>query len=54
MIYTITWLYTGLSRQRYFIETIGNANEGVIRQYVQNQLVSMNAHEEAVKQQNLF
>ena len=31
--------------QSYFVETIGNANEDVIRAYVQNQLKAMNENE---------
>ena len=31
--------------QSYFVETIGNANEDVIRQYVRNQLVEMDSKE---------
>jgi len=31
--------------QSYFVETIGNANEEVIRQYVQNQLKVMDEME---------
>ena len=40
--------------QSYFVETIGNANEEVIRAYVQNQLKSMNEHEDEARQQGLF
>ena len=40
--------------QSYFIETIGNANEEVIRAYVQNQLKAMNKHEDRAQQQGLF
>ena len=40
--------------QSYFVETIGNANEKVIREYVQNQLEAMNKGEENSKQLGLF
>jgi putative transposase len=40
--------------QSYFVETIGNANEEVIRAYVQNQLTAMNEHENEARQQGLF
>ena len=40
--------------QSYFVETIGNANEKVIREYVQNQLEAMNKAEEKSKQLGLF
>lgn len=40
--------------QSYFVETIGNANEKVIREYVQNQLNAMNKGEENSKQLGLF
>lgn len=40
--------------QSYFVETIGNANEEVIRQYVQDQLKVMNKSEENSKQLGLF
>ena len=40
--------------QSYFVETIGNANEDVIRKYVQNQLKEMDPHEENVTQHELF
>lgn len=40
--------------QSYFVETIGNANEEVIRQYVQDQLKVMNNSEESSKQIGLF
>jgi putative transposase len=40
--------------QSYFVETIGNANEEVIRQYVRNQLIEMDKIEEKSKQLKLF
>lgn len=40
--------------QSYFVETIGNANEDVIRKYVQDQLKVMNKGEENSKQLGLF
>ncbi|WP_281648094.1 IS200/IS605 family transposase [Parendozoicomonas sp. Alg238-R29] len=40
--------------QSYFVETIGNANEEVIRQYVQNQLKVMNDAEAKGEQLGLF
>lgn len=40
--------------QSYFVETIGNANEEVIRQYVQNQLTEMNEGEKSSQQLGLF
>ena len=40
--------------QSYFVETIGNANEEVIRKYVQNQLVVMDKAEKNAKQLDLF
>ena len=40
--------------QSYFVETIGNANEEVIRAYVQDQLKVMNDHEVHAKQLGLF
>ena len=40
--------------QSYFVETVGNASEEVIRQYVRNQLVAMDKVEEKVKQLALF
>jgi putative transposase len=40
--------------QRYFVETIGNANEEVIRAYVQNQLNVMNKQEDSARQLGLF
>ena len=39
--------------QSYFVETIGNANEEVIRKYVQDQLVAMNKAEEYANQMQL-
>ena len=40
--------------QSYFVETIGNANEEVIRRYVQNQLKEMDNSESKTKQFSLF
>ena len=40
--------------QSYFVETIGNANEEVIRQYVQNQLKVMDGMEGRFEQLSLF
>ncbi len=40
--------------QSYFVETIGNANEGTIRTYIQNQLVVSDKEETKPKQLNLF
>ena len=40
--------------QSYFVETIGNANEQVIREYVRNQLEVMDQHEKKYKQLHLF
>jgi putative transposase len=40
--------------QSYFVETIGNANEDVIRAYVQNQLRAMNENEVHGQQLGLF
>ncbi|PXW80960.1 transposase IS200 family protein [Nitrosomonas sp. Nm84] len=40
--------------QSYFGETIGNANEEAIRQYVQNQLKVMDEMEERFGQLPLF
>lgn len=40
--------------QSYFVETIGNANEEVIRQYVQDQPQVMDNGEKSSKQLNLF
>lgn len=36
--------------QSYFVETIGNANEEVIRKYVQDQLIVMDKAEQKAKQ----
>lgn len=38
----------------YFVETIGNANEEIIRKYVQNQLVDMDKLEKISRQLELF
>jgi len=40
--------------QSYFVETIGNVNEEVIRAYVQNQLNVMNEKEKNARQLGLF
>ena len=40
--------------QSYFVETIGNANEDVIRKYVRNQLKEMDSHEEKGTQLTLL
>lgn len=40
--------------QSYFVETIGNANEDVIRKYVQDRLKVMDTNEEYSKQLELF
>ena len=40
--------------QSYFVETIGNANEEVIRAYVNNQLAAMDKLESKLKQLALF
>ena len=40
--------------QSYFVETIGNANEEVIRQYVQNRLKQMDKIEKRCEQLDLF
>lgn len=40
--------------QSYFVETIGNANESVIRQYVRNQLAEMDKAESIGEQLKLF
>jgi len=40
--------------QSYFVETIGNANEQVIREYVRNQLEEMTKAEKKFKQLKLF
>ncbi len=38
----------------YFVESIGNADENTIRQYVQNQLSELDRKEEPAKQLELF
>lgn len=40
--------------QSYFVETIGNANEEVIRAYVKNQLIHMDKVEAKSNQLKLF
>lgn len=40
--------------QSYFVETIGNANEEVIRAYVKNQLKEMDKEENKYRQLKLF
>ncbi|WP_298773355.1 IS200/IS605 family transposase [uncultured Shewanella sp.] len=40
--------------QSYFVETIGNANEGSIRKYVQNQLLELDRKETNSDQLGLF
>ncbi len=40
--------------QSYFVESIGNANEETIREYVQNQLVELDKRESKSKQLGLF
>lgn len=40
--------------QSYFVETIGNANEVVIRQYVQDQLQTMDNGKKSSQQLSLF
>lgn len=40
--------------QSYFVETIGNADEDTIRQYVQNQLTEIDRNEESGRQLGLF
>ena len=40
--------------QSYFVETIGNANEDVIRAYVQSQLTEHERKEDGPKQLDLF
>ena len=40
--------------QSYFVETIGNANETVIREYVKNQLKEMDRVETKYRQLKLF
>ena len=38
----------------FFVETIGNANEEVVRKYVRNQLAKMDKIEQKSKQLNVF
>jgi putative transposase len=40
--------------QSYFVETVGNVNEEVIRQYVRNQLMEMDKFEKRGRQLKLF
>ncbi len=40
--------------QSYFVETIGNADENTIRNYVQNQLVVLDSKEKPANQLDLF
>ena len=40
--------------QSYFVETIGNANEDIIRAYVQNQLNALNDNKVYAQQLGLF
>ena len=40
--------------QSYYVETIGNASEEVIRDYVRNQLKELDEHEKKYKQMRLF
>ena len=40
--------------QSFFVETVGNVNDKVIREYVQNQLNAMDKMEKATSQLNLF
>ena len=40
--------------QSYFVETIGNATEDIIRKYVQNQLVELDKKEAHGNQLGLF
>ena len=40
--------------QSFFVETIGNANDKVIREYVRNQLKQMDAQEARAKQLKFF
>ena len=40
--------------QSYFVETIGNASEEVIRQYVHDQLKVMDSHEKTGRQLGLL
>ena len=43
-----------LCTQSYFVETIGNANDEVIRKYVQEQLLELDKKEKGAKQLGLF
>jgi putative transposase len=40
--------------QSFFVETVGNTNDKVIREYVQNQLNAMDKMEKAATQPKLF
>ena len=40
--------------QSNFVENIGNANEEIIRKYLQNQLVELDGKEDKAKQLGLF
>lgn len=40
--------------QSYFVETIGNVNDEVIRKYVQEQLLELDKKEKGAKQLGLF
>ena len=40
--------------QSFFVETVGNANDKIIREYVQNQLNAMDKMEKAASQLKLF
>jgi len=40
--------------QSFFVETVGNVNDEVIREYVRNQLNAMDKVEKESKQLNLF
>lgn len=40
--------------QSYFVETIGNANEEIIRKYVQSQLVELDSKESNLEQLELL
>ena len=40
--------------QSFFVETVGNANDKIIREYVQNQLNEMDKMEKAANQLKLF
>jgi putative transposase len=40
--------------QSYFVETIGNANEEIIRKYVQSQLIELDQKEIHPDQLDLF